>query len=64
MTSPAIAGSGRKTGTDAEPVFSSTPPGISIPGWGRESPVFFGDSHEKNHSKQAREASPEGRAAA
>ena len=41
MTSQAIAGSGRKTGTDAEPVFSSTPPGISIPGWGRESPVFF-----------------------
>ena len=44
MTSQAIAGSGRKTGTDAEPVLSSTLPGISIPGWGRESPVFFSET--------------------
>ena len=65
-TSPATAGSGRKTGTAAaEPVFSSTPPGISIPGWGRESPAFcLGVSHEENYSTAARGASPEGRAAA
>ena len=44
MTSQAIAGSGRKTGTDAEPVLFSTLPGISIPGWGRESPAIFSET--------------------
>ena len=61
---PAIAGSGRKTEpvTAANIVKFSTPPGISIPRWGWESPAFFfGDSHEKNHPKQAREASSEDR---
>ena len=43
MTSPAIAGSGRKTGTDAEPVFSSTPPGISIPWLGAGISGFFSE---------------------
>ena len=67
MTSKAIAGSGRKTETaGAEPVNFPTPPGIFDPqvGVGVSGFLFFGDSHEKNHSKQAREASSEGRAAA
>ena len=53
MTSQATAGSGRKTEpATAESVNFPTTPGISIPGRGRESPaIFFGDSHEKNHSK-------------
>ena len=41
-TNPATAGSGRKTRTaTAEPVLSSTPPGISIPVLGRESPAIY-----------------------
>ena len=43
MTLPAITGSGRKTGTAAERVLSSTPPGISIPGWGGNLRLFFSE---------------------
>ena len=63
MTNPATAGSGKAGTHPAEHVNFQPRRGLRSLGGG-ESPVFFGDSHEKNHSKQAREASPEGRAAA
>ena len=60
MTNPATAGSGKAGTHPAEHVNFQPRRGLRSLGGGSLR-FFFGDSHEKNHSKQAREASPEGR---
>ena len=60
--SAATAGFSRKTETAGPALVNFQPRrGFRSPGGVGVSGFFFGDSHEKNHPKQAREASSEDR---